>query len=474
MTLPVRLMNLIMATIAFFFMMPCVAICQQKISSYHLLQGESIRNMLRLSNGRLLVLTETGGVFTMMTSETEVLAKPFEIPKEFNPRHNRFLQESVEGLVWTNNDKEILSYNLETKEVVRYPVRHNPEGIIRHNDSGFLLGYKDGEIGNLEIDRGLYWTLSGHEGKGINIKGAFQDFRKLELGYFAAATDRGVRMLTKKLLIFKVIEIDTLASLSLCQASDSALYVGTKSGKLRQYEWKEHNLHFAHEANIGAPVACITEDDKGRLWLGTSDGIRIYNPRNHYHHKIVTDSGGQMECNRYAAYFDTKAGNVLIGTTNGLHVINLEEYDELYDTLRLYATHVAYFNIDSNRMITFIPGHDSIFQFNLPSRHPELTLAFELSNADNGNTYAYRLSPEDEWIPLHTKNEISLNDLSTGRHDIEVVGYEQDVRASFNKLQFVVVVEGGGQYWIWMCVAIAFFALMVIYSRMNKKKLQNL
>ncbi len=72
----------------------------------------------------------------------------------------------------------------------------------------------------------------------------------------------------------------------------------------------------------------IFEDKKGRIWIGTSDGLNIYDEKNDEFIRLMEDSNGNplLNSNSIQSAIDSDAeGNIWVGTWAGLHKISISD-----------------------------------------------------------------------------------------------------------------------------------------------------
>lgn len=96
---------------------------------------------------------------------------------------------------------------------------------------------------------------------------------------------------------------------------------------LFQYDETQNKLqYFQHEPSnpnslTDKHVASLFEDSKGRIWVGTANGLNLWKPETqHFQQIFPTDylSSTDIDLNYIACFEEDKKGNLWIGTTAGL------------------------------------------------------------------------------------------------------------------------------------------------------------
>jgi ligand-binding sensor domain-containing protein/signal transduction histidine kinase len=118
--------------------------------------------------------------------------------------------------------------------------------------------------------------------------------------------------------------------LSLCEASDGCIWIGTDyglnvyypaTGALTNYEDYFNNM-ISHDNSVRA----IYEDSQGKVWVGTDYGLSIYHPEMDTFTSYQHDSNDpdSISDNSVRAIYEDSQGRLWIGTDNGLNVYHPE------------------------------------------------------------------------------------------------------------------------------------------------------
>jgi signal transduction histidine kinase/ligand-binding sensor domain-containing protein/DNA-binding response OmpR family regulator len=98
---------------------------------------------------------------------------------------------------------------------------------------------------------------------------------------------------------------------------------------------KSFRSYFGNMDNV-RQVRCISNDNKGNIWIGTSNGLIVFNPdtiiskpTKYEHYTYSPDKRNSLSSNEIKAIIRDRSGNVWIGTSNGLNKIVLKNNGKL-------------------------------------------------------------------------------------------------------------------------------------------------
>lgn len=110
---------------------------------------------------------------------------------------------------------------------------------------------------------------------------------------------------------------------SLSLDGENRLYIGTDNG-LYIYDRQEHVQHIQHDARHGATslindvVWCILSDRKGMTWIGTDEGISILDNSASIPFIPVSEITGKSRGNHFSQLFRDSQGRLWLGGSEGL------------------------------------------------------------------------------------------------------------------------------------------------------------
>lgn len=285
----------------------------QGIVRYHLSSGKTDRinyggktkeNMLShtdafsvvpISNNRYLAATWSG--YTLL------------IPDKDNP-------EELTTEIYNNTVSQI-HRNLETRMISAY---YDPTGIVWIGTSGGGVMYSDlrsqfysqfhqerhNEICGIALDSSRrVWLATFHQG----IMRSDEPFNPSKRLRFSSVGTESVRM--RKTVLCSV------------KAMNGNLWFGNSDGTLTSYDEKTdrfnvHSLLVNGEStpNVGS-VWSLHIDRKNRFWVGTENGLFLFDPRNHKCRRINLKPYLKKESTLFIrAIAETKDGSIWLGTTS--------------------------------------------------------------------------------------------------------------------------------------------------------------
>lgn len=183
-----------------------------------------------------------------------------------------------------------------------------------------------------------------------------------------------------------------------------------------------------HDGLPGSVVYSILEDVEGRLWLGTNQGLSVFDPEASSNSRFRTyttaDGTGNTEFNRHAA-LALSDGRFAFGGMDGLTVFDPMRIRDNTYVAPVRVTRVEIWSRDGKRTLE-ASGLDR-----LVLSHRDSTFGFTfaaLSFTDPAsNRYAYRLDGYDEeWVDAGTRRTCQYTNLPPGDYVFRVLGSNND------------------------------------------------
>lgn len=327
------------------------------------------------------------------------------------------------------------------------------------------------------------------------------------------ATNYGVyQFLNDKLIAHITIQsglsVNTVKALY--QDMKSSIWLGTTTSQmtyLQSGEIKSLPLNLSDGPSV---IRCITEDNSGRIWVGTDglgvicicdDSLHVINKSrgiySDYCYSIVCDQrnnlwighqgaltkvnllNGKIEVFDPSGQFNTdfmenaviktSSGSILFGTSNGVLRYDPENdtRNEVEPVLRIESIVINDTIASSTDNIKLNYGKYNIrFDF----------IGISLKNAA-GVRYQYYLEGYDnDWLQLTSQRSVSYNKLAPGNYVFHLRCYNSDGYGGYTELQIPVFLDK--PYWqkwwfIALCIIMALFTMRFVIKRRERLYIEN-
>lgn len=212
--------------------------------------------------------------------------------------------------------------------------------------------------------------------------------------------------------------------LTITENDHNEWYAGCAHGQLLRIQKKQDDYSLEEEIHVNAPIVTITKDKKGRLWLGTYQGIFIYNPISKTLSKIPNKFLPHIECNRHAAFYDEAYNRMYIGTVKGLSIFEIDHLDLDVPHLHFGISAIRHFDAKEKKDTIINVLGISETGINLDAYHRYVTVWFAPGILHENNiSYEYCLLPllggkDTVWIPQGKTSEITLSNLKSGSYNL--------------------------------------------------------
>ena len=107
---------------------------------------------------------------------------------------------------------------------------------------------------------------------------------------------------------------------------DGSLWVGSKQNGLTRIKNGETTIYSAAKDSlttlIDDHINSLCTDHVGNLWIATNGGLQVYNPKMNTF-SSYTKENGKLNTNNITTLFYARDNNLLVGTSEGLSILNL-------------------------------------------------------------------------------------------------------------------------------------------------------
>lgn len=323
--------------------------------------------------------------------------------------------------VWIGTNPGIYFYDMETDQIS-----------LPFNDKGTENAY--GSIGALIDTKGRLWMGSM---EGIYII----DLHSRKDGFFAY-----------KHLKYKLDQPESrLLEKASCfyQAKDGTIWVGSNAYGMYQFIEEENNHHFVSytmdHGLINNGVRGILEDDRGRLWVSTNNGLSCFDGSTNSFINYTKEDGLSNNQFYWNAYCRSKNGLLYFGGLNGLTAIEANKQQIPNAPSKVRFTKLRIMNEEVYPDGKYIDTNISMAQvLQLHESDKSFSLEFSALNySSQAATYKYRLLGfDDEWIETPSSRRFAnYTNLKHGNYVFQVMYIPEGVTGDLPVTELSVIVS---------------------------------
>ncbi len=429
-------------------------------------EGGSTRTITKAPNGEILVAFEGYKMWESINAAQATSNTTTFVPllNEGKTNGNRLIHFKGNE-IWCNTSTELLKVNQVTKEKTSFKFpRSDVEYMTVVGDDLILFGYKNGEIMGFDMIKEKIFPIGIVDP--TSTKKRCLDIYAIDNKTVLIGGEQGLFELdvtNKKIKKLKDIPVMTIEKIK-----NGRIYLGTLNNKLYEYI-REKNI-VKELASLESSIATITEDNDGRLWLATFNGVSIYDIKSQLIYNVSPSELVNTESNRYSSYFDPQNNKMYIGTIAGLTVFDLNQYTPIGTKHLLYFSSSKTYDINS-QIVNETYYLQRELDLNLTYKDPYLKVSFYMDDPKrHAVQYFYKFENQENWLPLENKNELEFTRLAPGHHRIVISAKDRKNQWSGNELKLHVFVKDifYKQMWFYLLVATSLFSLIFYWFRRNK------
>ena len=260
------------------------------------------------------------------------------------------------------------------------------------------------------------------------------------------------------------------------------IWAGTASRGVHIFDPKQEKvIKVINNANglSNNTVVNILEDDEGDVWVGTYDGLTLFQSDGTIITSLNTEDGlSHYEFNRYAHYKDT-SGVLYFGTVYGLNIINpplLKQGLRASEPSQIYITHLSYYDGKLDQAVNLRNPEETNKTIYLQADQRNLTVNVGMSNYgySKKNRYAYQLEGiNKDWIYISNDHQINLSNLPAGEYNLIISGIDKN--GNWAKEPIILEIKAREffykQSWFYIVLALPFVIFGLLWvQRLRKEK----
>jgi diguanylate cyclase (GGDEF)-like protein/PAS domain S-box-containing protein len=366
----------------------------------------------------------------------------YEVPRPNGMRSSGLsIHEDRKGRLWLATYRGgLYRFDPQKGAFTAYPHRagdpttpsHDDIWTIAEDDGGLWLGTGAG-LDRFDPDRGIvvgHTPLPGSDGTLSygGVRGLLVDSR----GDLWAGSLDGLNVLRHGARTFLHYRHDEANPRSLSNDRAACLYedrrgrlwVGTQGGGLNLVD-PQAGTFTAYRDFPSNVIYAIDEDPSGRLWLSTNHGLARFDPESGRKESFDLTNGLQGLLFHIGAHTRTHDGRLLFGSADGLY-----DFDPSEIRPDNFAPPVAFTSLRVFNEPARLPAAlQTLDEVTLTHRDQVFSLAFAALDYTfpRRNQYAYSMTGfKDRWIDLGTRREVTFTDLAPGTYTFRIKASNSD------------------------------------------------
>lgn len=262
-------------------------------------------------------------------------------------------------------------------------------------------------------------------------------------------------------------------------SADSSLWIGSNGYGIYKYELDENEKGYftaytTEHGLINNNVRGLLEDEQGRLWISTNNGLSCFEPTVKRFTNYTREDGLAGNQFYWNAYCRSHSGTLYFGGINGLMAIETNRRETTSSPCKVTFTHLNVANEE------IFPGNEYIEtniataqKLQLHESDKSFSLEFSALNFEPqpAAIYSYRLEGFDEdWIDVSANRRFaSYTNLPAGKYTFQVK-YSSEGNTTDSPVTKLLVVVKPFFYktWWFVCLVILLASCSVIYVYLHR------
>lgn len=348
-------------------------------------------------------------------SQITVYKNTPENPHSISDNIIKTIYEDEAHNLWISTSEGLNFFDRKTEKFIHYFNEKDSKNSLSHNHLTEITGDKEGNI----------WigTLEGYLNK-------FDPLTKSFTHYPPPICSTNP---TKKIEDINCLHFD----------QGGNLWIGYMTGQVAEFDVSTETYHTSEKLNFHTEVRCMKEDKFGNFWIGTDrEGLKLVDKETKSVRQFVRDDNdpNSISDNTIWSIAEDNEDNLLIGTENGLNMLNLKRFanDEVvftaiqYDPMNahgLRSNFIRYVYHDSSSNITWLGNTETgvdvwnrkIQQFTHYHANGQITAEGSINTLNNQVVWSI-WDNSDQYTWIGTSGGLNRLNRQTG----EVIFYSPD------------------------------------------------
>lgn len=414
------------------------------IATYTTMNGA--RAMAELDTGQFIISLEEPPLRYLDENKGELKVFPGMLRKIVKGPTWRFTKDAKGG-IWCGEKSKLVRFDPHTNAIQEYPTDIRNIRLITFLDKDKLALVDRKQLYTFDLTTLEIRTFQ-ENGQPLTFPGVIQDVHYNQDRFLWVATSKGLWKVDLK-LGKSYAQKEALSGrhfLSIDEDEKGRLWLGTSLSGLLIFDPDTKSVKILNNTQ-GLPnntVVSIVADNEGDRWLGTYEGISLVSSEGELIYNINQEEGlSHSESNRYS-YLKASDGQIFMGTIKGFSILDPQKIKQQISNdqeLQIYLSSLSYFDKEKKVKVSRFEGLNEALNLKLPAakRFLQLTVALSNYHKPSASQYAYMLEGLDEdWNYLGKQNKINLNELPPGKYTLLIKGADYQGNWTENPLSIKI------------------------------------
>ncbi len=437
------------------------------------------------TNGEIWIGTDGGGisVYNPKTGNFRTYRHNPDDPHSVSGNVIRGIEGNKDNIWIGTWDAGLNRFDKKTKKFYHYmPDAGDPTsisgrtvwGLKMVSDTTLWLGIRNTSVDLFHVTKGVTKRIRPDSGERLSLISA-------EAPYFWEDENQNIWIATQRGLHFYDIHKDSVIYYNhfpdnfiaaFCEDTNGNLWAGSSVGGLFLFDRNGQVLkrYSEQEGLANDNIQAIVEDNSGRLWISTYNGLSRFDPKTEKFRNYTKEDGLQGNQFFIQSFFKAKDGKIYFGGYNGFNAFYPDSLIDndfippvIFTDFKLFNKSVEIggansplkYHIDESEKI-ILSWKQSVFSFEF--------VGINYTNPEN-NSYKYMLEGfDDDWVSTDaTRNYCTYTNLDPGEYTLWVKASNNDgIWNEQGKSIRIVIIP---PFWqtVWFRLLIVAFILGFVY-----------